>query len=106
MFEIELPVDPRLENTRANPATSCKVPVLFPPELSHLSVMQAVVRVANSDRKYATAVSAGFVQMGEGGSLIIDTYGNSESLGMVCQPGDLDIIRRVAGRNPFYYPGH
>lgn len=107
MFEIELPVDPRLENARAL-ATSCKIPVLFPPELSHQSVMQAVCRAVNNDRKYAKPVSAGFVEFFTTTSetIGIRTYGESESLTMKPDVGDGRIISDVAGRNPFYYPGH
>lgn len=109
MFEVELPVDPRLENTRANPMTSCKIPVIFPPEITHVAMMRATARAINDDRKFAKPISAGFVRFMSinttaGIAVGAHVYGRSESLSMEFNPDDRHIINAVAERNPFYYP--
>lgn len=84
--------------------TIVELPVLFAPEISHKQIADGVRRGtgrARDSRIEIKPISAGFVDDLHDSQ--VRCYGRSESLGIASHPGDTDILRDVARRDPFFY---
>ena len=71
------------------------VPIIFPDQLTHSCMFEAVMRSKDFRRNHVSVVSAGFINLDD-----CTVYGRSETLGVASREQDTETIR-----NYEYYHG-